>query len=311
MQRRRRSQSVSEAPSPSHPGVPLFDQYQNIEQQARNSALLTRDQQPLPSSEPLSLAVPIAAQPLPLTAQSSEASSAHSSHSAASEEKSPSIQPRKVSRMSTSVSAPFDKFTNDADQDIENWIETFSNWCDLQDDWDDEHKCKALLVYLGNEDLKSYYRSLKIAATTTRPFNWMNLKADFITKYKITKKKQVLVNALVNLKQDFERGESVMDYSKKFIALSNKIPGTVFSERNKVNIYVANLDPRIKNKMNYLTEDEETTLTQAEVEAKRIEEQRNEIEEVNQRMRQPTSEITIHPLVNRITMVNQLDLPLI
>ena len=253
---RRRSHSVSAASSPSHPGVPLFDQYQNIEQQARNSALLAHNQHPLSPAAP----IPLSAHPLPLNIavpidpdQSSVPPSAHSNRSAASEEKSPSIQPRKVGRMSTSVSAPFDKFTNDADQDIENWIETFSNWCDLHDDWDDEHKCKALLVYLGNEDLKSYYRSLKIAATTTRPFNWINLKADFISKYKIIKKKQVLVNALVNLKHDFEHGESVTDYSKKFIALSNKIPATVFSERNKVNIYVANLDPRIKNKMNYLT----------------------------------------------------------
>lgn len=253
--------------------LPLHEQIQSIEAQAR---------QPPPASNPL--VADIHSDP------PSEPSSAHSSDSEDSNHCDHSIPPAiplnpLPNKMNTTTSAPFDHFTNDVDQDVENWMDTFSNWCDIQDGWDDARKCKALLVWLGNEDLKSYYRSLKIAATNTRPFNWTHVKADFIAKYKVNKKKQVLVNSLINLKHDYEQNESVTEYSKRFIALSNKISTDIFPEKMKVRIYVANLDPRINGKMNHLTEDEDTTLTAAEVEAKRIEEQRKEVDEINQKMK--------------------------
>lgn len=156
--------------------------------------------------------------------------------------------------MSVAIQAPFEVFKNTSEQDVENWFDTFESWC-LVNGWNDEKMVQALLVYLGTEDLKSFYRSLKDSQSVTRPFNWTNVKKAFIDKFKIVRKKQTLFNALISCKQNYLAKESVNDYTRRFLEISNKISTSTLSEKQKVGVYISNLDPRIRGKMSQTADD--------------------------------------------------------
>lgn len=236
---RARSRSIS-GPNPSSP---LFDQFNQIEQQAR-SAVVHRIQ-PQQTSQ----------------SQSLEQSSINSDNISVSALVDPSRH-LSITKMASFFLPPFEPFKNKSDKDIENWIDTYESWCDVQDSMTDEKKVKTLLVYLGTEGLKDYYRSLKLAATDARPFNWTNVKADFIKRYKVEKKSQDYYDKLINLKHDYEESETVSEFTKRFIAIANRIKPKDCSESNKVRIYIAHLDPRIKSELNHITDKTDITLTQ-------------------------------------------------
>src|ERR1700710_446935 len=110
------------ARSVSPPPVPLFNQFNSIEQQARAAIIA-------PSS--LASSSPSLAQPIGLVPQVSVVPSDSNSNP---------VVVHKMMNVSGILPPPFEKFKNTSDQDIENWIETFSNWCDINQ-WSQEVKC--------------------------------------------------------------------------------------------------------------------------------------------------------------------------
>lgn len=249
------------------PSAPLHNQFLQIEQQARVSVLA----QPQPSiqsppSSSLSL-VPtsVPAAPIPDTSNIAVPS--------------PLIT-HPVPSMTTTIPPPFSPYKDTDDQDIENWLDTYESWCDLNG-WADEKKVRGLMIYLGTDDLKSYYRSLKDAATIERPVTWASMKDSFILKYRVVRNTETLMSSLISCKQRILDRETVSGYTKRFTLFSNKVPVKMLDERTKVAIYIANLDPRIGSKLKIETKDGHTTLTQAEAEAKRIEELNQKIDEIN------------------------------
>ena len=279
---RARSRSITG----SNPSSPLFEQFNQIEEQARSAVVHSIQPQQVTRSQ--------SAGPHPILSASSEQkqSSEQPFVSSDSISLSASVDPSnhlKKPKMAHMFVPPFDSFKNKSDQDIENWLDTYESWCDVQDGMTDEKKVKTLLVYLGTEELKDYYRSLKLAATDARPFNWVNVKADFIKRYRIEKKTQVLYDKLINLEHKYEDGETVSEFTKKFITIANRIKPKDLPEENKVRTYLAHLDPRIKSKLLHLTDKTDITLTQAEAEAKRIEEGNQEVEEANRLVRKRNS----------------------
>jgi hypothetical protein len=265
MNRRRSSSFTSSRPSPT---TTLYQQYQDIQETARLAvSSRSKSQQPVPVS---------------LSLSSSSISSTHLINS-------DSILPPPIATaiMSTAIPPPFSPYQNTADQEVENWLDTFEGWCDLNN-WGDAKKCQALLVYLGTEDLKSYYRSVKDAASDGNPLTWTRLKKSFIDKYKVVRNKQSLMSSLVACRQKVTENETVTEYSKRYTTISNKLPSSSLEEKTKVSIYISNLDPRIRARIKIDPDDDNITLTQAEVEAKRVEELNKEVKEVEQLMRRQT-----------------------